>query len=159
MSPAGWGPTIGDFAPLENISLNFLVRWQTGEYFTWDPVAPFTEQNNVQWADEWQIDMRISKDFNVAMFDVNLFVDIFNVFDLEYLTPDGFADEKDYRDYMNSLHLDIYNAEKYPGTYTAGDDKPGDVRSSDKPYINMPNLNFAAWNPPRSVVLGVRVGF
>jgi hypothetical protein len=141
------------------VSLNFLVEWSTGEYLTWEPVPPFREENNLQWADEWNVDMRISKQFDFDMFDVNLFVDIINVFDLEHLTQSGFADEDDYRDYMNSLHLPTYSDSKYPSTYTAGDDKPGDVRSSDKPYINMPNLDFLAWNPPRSIILGVRVGF
>jgi len=164
MSPADWGPKLGGFAPLEKISLNFLVEWSTGEYTTWEPVPPFTEQNNLQWEDQWNVDMRISKQFDTDAFDINIFLDIVNVFDFEYLIQDpelAFADDgNDYRDYMNSLHLPIYDDPKYPsGTYTAGDDKPGDVRSSDKPYINMPNLDFLAWNPPRSVILGIRVGF
>ena len=167
MSPYGWGPTIGDVAFLDRLSLNFLVRWESGDYLTWEPIPPFTEDNNIQFKDTWNVDMRISKQFDVGNFDFNLFVDVINVFDLEYLSPNGFdpedgyfADEADYRNYMNSLHLPIYSDPKYPkDTFTAGDDKVGDVRSDDKPYINMPNLNHMAWSFPRSVILGLRIGF
>ena len=161
MTPEGWGPTIGNYSFLEQLSLNFLVSWQTGDYMTWEPLPPFEAQNNVQWEDRWNVDLRISKFFTVDDFEFNIFADIVNVLDLQYLTGGGFSDEADFRDYMNSLHLPIYGQEKYQGDprYTAGDDQVGDVRSEEKPYINMPNLDFAAWNAPRSVVLGIRIGF
>jgi len=161
MTPEGWGPTIGDYPFLEELSLNFLVSWQTGEYLTWEPLPPYKAQNNLQWKDRWNVDLRISKFFTVSDFEFNVFADIVNVFDLQYLTGGGFGENNDFRDYMNSLHLPMYGEAKYKDDprFTAGDDQVGDVRTADKPYINMPNLDFLAWNPPRSVVLGVRIGF
>ncbi|MGB5895012.1 MAG: TonB-dependent receptor [Ignavibacteriaceae bacterium] len=172
MSPAGWGPTIGDYPFLDLLSVNFLITWATGNYLTWDPLPPFTEENNLQWSDRWKVDMRISKTFDISTFEFDLFVDVVNVFDLRYLSGvtlvdeeggaavPGFDGEADWRDYLNSLHLPIYSDPKYDGKgFTAGDDQVGDVRSADKPYINMPNIDFIAWNPPRSVVLGLRIGF
>jgi outer membrane receptor protein involved in Fe transport len=168
MTPAGWGPTIADYPFLDLLSVNFLITWATGNYLTWDPLPPFTEENNLQWSDRWNVDMRVSKSFDISTFEFDLFVDVVNVFDLQYLNGIegeeegifGFNDEADWRDYMNSLHLPIYSDPKYAGRgFTAGNDQVGDVRSDDKPYINMPNIDFIAWNPPRSVILGLRVGF
>jgi outer membrane receptor protein involved in Fe transport len=159
MPPKDWGPTLGGYHFLEELGVNFLIRWETGEYFTWDPVPPFTEQNNVKWKDRWNVDLRLNKYFDVSDFRFNLFVDVRNVFDLYYLIG-GFYNFEDFRDYMNSLHLPIYKAQKYQELgYTAGNDQVGDVKSDDKPYINMPNLTHAMWNPPSSVVLGLRVIF
>lgn len=161
LSPEGWGPTLGEYHFLDNLSLNFLVSWRTGNYLTWEPIPPYQAQNNLQWKDVWNVDMRINKRFRISTFEFDLFADVVNLFDLKYLNGLGFADEADFRDYMNSLHLPIYAQEKYKNDprFTAGDDQVGDVRSSDKPYINMPNMDFVAWNLPRSVVIGLRVGF
>jgi hypothetical protein len=62
---------------------------------------------------------------------------------------------------MNSLHLPLYNEAKYKNDsrFTAGNDVVGDYRSEEKPYINDPNLSHLAWNHPRSIILGMRVGF
>jgi hypothetical protein len=161
MSPAGWGPELGGVTFLDRLSLNFLVEWQTGNYLTWEGDIPTpTLENNLQWKDQWNVDLRISKAFSVANFEFNLFVDVYNVFDIKYLTGDGFYNSNDYRDYMNSLHLPLYEGDWYQQNgYTAGDDVPGDVRSDDKPYINMPNMDYVAWNPPRTATLGIMISF
>ncbi len=161
MTPENWGPTIAGYHIFDRLGLNFLLSWRTGEYLTWDPIPPFIEQNNLQWKSMWNVDLRISKFVKVDQFDLNLFLDILNVFDFNYLNGQGFANDSDFRDYMNSLHLPIYSQDKYKAdpTFVAGNDKVGDVRSADKPYINMPNVDYLAWNQPRSVVFGIRLGF
>ena len=160
-TPFKWGPSFGNTHPLEQIAVSLLGHYHRGDYFTWEPVPPYKLQNNVHWKDRWDIDARITKDFSVGKYSFTFFADIVNVFDIRYLTGNGFSDERDFRDYMNSLHLPMYAGEKYKNdaTYTAGHDKVGDVWSKDKPYINMPNIDFAAWNPPRSITLGVQVNF
>jgi outer membrane receptor protein involved in Fe transport len=160
-SPVDWGPMIGQSHILGQISLNFLITYLAGDYLTWEPVAPYTAQNNLEWKSQWNVDLRISKYFNVAGMDFSAFLNIYNVFDLKYLTGGGFSDANDFRDYMNSLHLPIYSEAKYKSNpqFVAGNDQVGDYRSADKPYINMPNEDSWAWNPPRSLQIGIRASF
>ena len=90
--------------------------------------------------------------------------------------------------YLESLHLPMYKDEKYtiywiehnPTTgqdvnvYPAGykgdidvsdrkevefNDRVGDVKSDDKPYINMPNIETLWYSDPRSVTIGLRINF
>lgn len=162
-TPDGWGPKLGDLPLFDKFSVNLLGYYEAGDYLTWDPIPPYTENNNVQWDDSWMFDLRIMKNISLGRYQFDLFVDIENVFDLKYLTGGGFISEEtdDFRDYMNSLHLDIYNQAKYQSDsrFTPGNDRPGDAWSKDKPYINMPNGDFAAWSKPRSIVLGLRLSF
>jgi hypothetical protein len=68
--------------------------------------------------------------------------------------------------YMRSLHLARYAGDEaatgaeYAGMgYIAGDDKPGDAKSDDKPYINMPNREFLTYLNPRAITLGIGINF
>jgi outer membrane receptor protein involved in Fe transport len=161
MSPKDWGPTIGETHFLDQVSLNFLVTYMAGEYITWEPVAPYTAQNNLEYKGQWNINLRISKYFDIAGMQYSIFLDINNLFDFKYLTGGGFSDDSDFRDYLNSLHLPLYAEAKYKNNpqFTSGNDQVGDYRSSDKPYINMPNEDSWAWNPPRSFQFGIRASF
>jgi outer membrane receptor protein involved in Fe transport len=161
MSPQQWGPDWGGIHWFDRLSVNFLVTWESGRYETFqffenEPVA-----NNLQWKDFWSADLRISKYFDVGDIEFNLFVDVRNVFDLKYLTGGGFSGGDDWRNYLLSLHLPQYGEGRFAGdaTYTAGDDQVGDYRSADKPYINDPDYQRFAWNTPRSIILGLRIGF
>jgi len=162
MTPQNWGPALGDIHFLDRLSLNALVTWNSGEYWTYPIFTGDRVANNIQWKDQWGFDLRIGKFFNVDRFEFNIFLDIINVLDLKYLTPGDFyfSDEADLRDYIHSLHLPQYAEQKYQDAgLTAGDDQVGDYRSADKPYINMPNVDHLAWNAPRSFILGIRIGF
>jgi len=159
-TPEEWGPAFGKIHPLDQISLSILGQYKAGAHFTWDPVAPFTKVDNIQWQPYYNFDLRISKNLQIGRYNIMVFADIFNVFNIKRLTGMGFRDEYDFRDYMKSLHLPMYKEAKYKNSgFVAGDDKPGDVRSKDKPYIDMPDINFMAWNPPRSIVLGLKFNF
>lgn len=94
----------------------------------------------------------------------------------------------DFQNYMNSLHLNAYKdayydpirMEKgkpgvngtvgtedrylYPGYVrmdgtTVGEDKVGDMRSSDKPGINDPNVDIFTYGNPRSIWFGLKLDF
>jgi hypothetical protein len=160
-TPVKWGPMVGGVHPLEDLSVALLCQYRSGDYLTWEPKPPFTLQNNLQWKSQWNFDARIYKTVSIGNYEVSLFADILNIFDLKYLTGRGFENENDFRDYVNSLHLPMYNGDKYKNdpTFKSGHDKVGDVRSKDKPYINMPNMDFIAWNLPRSITLGLKFNF
>ena len=160
MTPPEWGPTLLGMKPLSEWGANLLFTYKAGDYQTWEPVAPFKAVNNIQWKPAYNFDLRIDKRINIGRSNLTLFVDVYNVFDIEQLTGRGFQDAGDQRDYLNSLHLAIYSDPKYKAQgFTAGTDKPGDVRSKDKAYIDMPNIDFQAWNVPRSIVFGAKFDF
>jgi outer membrane receptor for ferrienterochelin and colicin len=161
MSPQGWGPDWGGIYWFDRLSINTLVNWNSGEYLTYPILTGDQVANNLQWKDWWSVDLRISKYFDVGTVQFDVFLDIINVFDLKYLSGGGFSGDNDFRDYIYSLHLPEYGKDRYQGDprFTAGDDKVGDYRSADKPYINDPDVQHLAWNTPRIVILGLRIGF
>ena len=165
-TPRDWGPKLAGIAIFDQLSINILGSWDSGEWFTWDPEPPTTEYNNVQWLSQWMFDMRIMKHLAFGRYQFDLFVDIENIFDLEYLRGPGWGFDgqvNDFRDYMNSLKLDMYDdIARYEGSDVynkGGGDRPGQIRSSDKDYINDPNVDFLAWSKPRTYVLGIRFHF
>jgi len=166
LTPMEWGPQVAGFKPLSDISVSPIVFWRAGRYQTWNPLEEEGVQDNVQWKPEWHVDLRISKRFSIAKTDFQLFADINNLFNNKYISTRGFYDSQDQRDYFESLHLPMYKDAKFDalrdtekGLYIGGDDKPGDMKSDDKPYINMPNRDFLTYYNLRSVEFGIRVNF
>jgi len=111
--------------------------------------------------------MRLEKRTSISSVNFNIFVDIFNVFDLKYISSRGFGIGDDYRNYMNSLHLKMYDDLEYQVHYLSWDyydgnkwnDKPGDRKSEDKSYINMPDRKFLTYLNPRRFEFGIRIDF
>jgi len=161
-TPADWGPKLGKSNVLGDLSFTLLGYYNSGDHLTWEPLPPYKLQNNLKWKDQWMFDLRVMKNFSLKGVAFTAFMDIANVFDMKFLTGQGFWEgSEDLRDYLNSLHLPMYGGDKYlqDGRFTEGTDKVGDTWSKDKPYINMPNLDYMAWSVPRSWTLGLRVNF
>jgi hypothetical protein len=122
---------------------------------------------DLQWNGRTNIDMRLTKNMSLLnRYKLSLYFDVTNVLNFKHLEESGFASASDRNAYMRSLHLPRYNGDA-AGTkedYRAmgligGDDKPGDVKSSDKPYIDMPNRGFLTYLNPRRVTFGLYVNF
>lgn len=159
-TPKSWGPKLLGTHPLDQWQINLLLGWKSGDYITWDPLDTYELQDNLQWKDEFSADLRMGKNISTNKVELMIFVDINNVFDLEYISMQGFDGGDDWRNYLESLHLPMYNDEQYTAAgYTGGDDKVGDVYSNDKPHINMPNRKFLTYLNPRSISLGIRINF
>ncbi len=165
-SPSDWGPAVGAAKPFGDIVVSPVLFWHAGAYETWNPLILDGVQNNIQWRPTWTVDMRFSKRFNLAGTNFELFADVNNLFNQQYIHSKGFFDSQDRRDYLESLHLPMYADAAFDGLrdeenglYIAGDDNPGDVKSDDKPYINMPNRDFLTYRDMRSYFFGVRIDF
>ncbi len=159
-TPKAWGPELMGSRFLEQVQLGFLLGWKSGEYLTWDPLDTYELQNNLQWKSQYSVDMRIGKQLSRDKANVHFFMDIANVFNLEYISMQGFDGGDDWREYLRSLHLPMYNGEEYLADgLTGGHDRVGDIRSDDKDYINMPNRQFLTYLNPRRITLGLRVNF
>jgi outer membrane receptor for ferrienterochelin and colicin len=161
-SPGTFGPKIGRFYPLGDLQLSWLGKWKAGAYETWDPMMTLQLTQNLQWKDEYNLDLRVSKMVKAGRLGLQLFADIQNILDLKYLWDRSFyaSDVTDRENYYKSLHLKMYDDPKYIAAgFTPGNDSPGDVKSQDKPYIDMPNIDFLWYRNLRTVTFGLKASF
>jgi len=159
-TPQNFGGRFGNIHPLGNWRVGLLFQYRAGRYQTWDPLETYQLQDNIQWKDRFLIDGRLSKTMRLGDYNLQLYADIHNIFNLKYMETLGFEDGIDERNYLKSLHLPMYSGEEYQTAgLTAGNDKPGDVKSKDKPYIDMPNRGFLTYLNPRYVTFGFRFDF
>lgn len=178
MTPMEFGPQLGGVNILGNIVINLLATYRAGTYFSWTGPGPVTpgHQNNIQWKDYWNLNMRLSKGFDLGPVTMDLFMDVNNLFNFKYMDyRAGFVNAEDWDRYMSSLHLpEKYFTEfKYAGV--SGTDKPGDIRKGpyipwddnasesqkeewrkNKSYIDMPNLGYSAFLNLRDIYWGLK---
>jgi len=165
-TPENLGSVVAGIYPIGGWNLNLFWWWKDGRYETWDPLNKgFTD--NIQWRSEQCSDMRLEKRTSISSVNFSIFVDVINVFDFTYISSRGFGIGDDYRNYMNSLHLKMYDDLEYrveglpSDGYTGNNwnDKPGDQKTYDKPYINMPDRKFMTYLNPRRFEFGIRIDF
>lgn len=139
-TPVGWGPELGGIKILDQLRLNILANWSAGTYFSYTGrggTIPGYE-NNIQWRDFFNVDLRLSKSFNVGPVGLELFMDVMNVFNIKYMSYGaGFVDQNDWDDYMTSLHLPEYFTNEFAYGNIPGDDVPGMYRDYDVPFQPM----------------------
>jgi len=119
--------------------LNIFSEWKAGSYESWSGDAALSSktENNLQWLDYYNTDIRLSKTFELSFFDIQVFMQINNVLDTRRLSSTGFsAVNFDRKDYFKSLHLpeDVVNYETHNYQNVPGDDRPGDYRKEGAPY-------------------------
>ena len=177
-TPSDFGPETGGLNLLGDWRASFVASWYSGYYFTWVGGGSIPGiVNNVQWKDNWNVDLRISKTFRLMGVDLQIFADVSNLFNYKYMTTYGFVDASDYTSYMKSLHLPegVFDP-RFGYTNIPGDDRPGDYRTGpyvpwdenasesqkdewreNKSYIDMPNQEFFTFLNPRDVYWGLKL--
>ncbi|NWF89560.1 MAG: TonB-dependent receptor, partial [Ignavibacteriaceae bacterium] len=91
-TPADFGPKLGDIYLLGDIRFSFVGSWYSGEYDTWAGGGSIPGiENNVQWKDYWNVDLRISKSFHIMGVNLQIFADITNLFNYKYFNPAGYG--------------------------------------------------------------------
>lgn len=156
-----------------------FFEWSAGRYFSYNPLKKLYLSNNMQWPDYYMVDLRVSKSFKLFGFNSTFFVDISNLFNSKVsLLSSGYAfrrksddsgnfvEWKDTQNYLASLRLPMYDSPEFddlrnqnPGYYLPGDDKVGELRSSDKPYINDPDYSYFIHGQPRDIWFGLKIDF
>lgn len=145
--------------------LGIFPVWKAGAYYSFSPGGKDKPEfaNNIQWPDYWNVDMRLTKYFDLVGGVWSVYLEVNNLFDFKTFNGSinyGFSDSIDRENYLSSLHLPIYSGAAYQDAgLTAGDDKVGEMRSADKQYIDDPNLTHSLWGTPRNIVFGLRVSF
>lgn len=149
-----------DWGPLGNLMLSLNFVREPGNFFTWDPLETGELKQNLQWNDEYNLNARLNYSMKLIGYNFNFFLDVKNALDTKYLHSQGFTDGNDYKAYLNSLHLPMYEGEEYQAAgLVDGNDRPGDVKSEGKPYIDMPDRDFLTYLNPRTITFGVTVNF
>ena len=166
-------------ALFSNLRLTIFTEWTAGDYFTYDPLQKRTISSNMQWPDYFMMDLRISKTFDMLGLATTLFLDVSNFLNIKVnwmyqgyafrrdaSDTGNFTEWKDTQNYLKSLHLPMYNSPEFdqlrqqePGKYIAGDDKPGELNSADKPYIDNPDYTYFIYGQPRDIWFGLRIDF
>lgn len=178
--PQQFGPKFLNIYPLADWRLNVLATWRSGYHFTWTGGGSIPGiENNVQWKDYYNVNIKFSRNFRIGTANVELFVDISNVFNFKYMTQYGFVDSPDYIAYMKSLHLPAKIGDELGYGNIPGNDRPGDYRTvpyepydpndpdeahkkrvlETKAYIDMPNQQFFTFLDPRDIFWGIRMSF
>jgi hypothetical protein len=143
-TPLDFGPEVAGFKPLENMRLNILASWKAGTYETWAGGGALPGlQYNVQWRDNYYCDIRLAKNMRIAGVNLELFVDIDNVFNIKLMRNYGFWPALDKNDYMKSLHLpsNTEGIEQFGYVNIPGDDRPGDYRRPGVDFVPIVAVN------------------
>ncbi len=137
-TPPNLGPDFLGIRPLGDWRINLLGSWAAGSYFTWTGAGSIPGIiYNVQWRNTYNIDMRVSKNFQFGKLGFQLFADISNLLNSKFISTYGFTDGGDYQAYMFSLHLPSEIGDPLGYAYIPGDDAPGDVRKEGVAYQPM----------------------
>jgi len=80
------GPEIFGIKPLEKVNIYSNFWWRSGDQYTYHgPGDTSTEPNNMRWFNYYQIDLKISKAFDVYGFETELSLDIKNLLNSKFL--------------------------------------------------------------------------
>jgi outer membrane receptor protein involved in Fe transport len=126
-TPSDYGPLFAGHNILGNWALNVVLNWNAGYWTTWNPKNVASIAYNVQSVDYFNDTLRLQKTLDLGALNLQLFMDISNLFDTYRLfnTND--------QDYMLSLHLP--KSEAYDNI--PGDDKVGDYRKPGADFTPM----------------------
>jgi outer membrane receptor protein involved in Fe transport len=145
-----FGPEWKGIGLLTDWRLSVTASWSAGSYTTWyggSGDAPKGVQDNLQWRDNQNVSLRISKSFRIAdKVNLQFYADITNVFNHKTMSTYGFVDSYDYNYYMQSLHLkDGIVTSAFGYVNIPGEDKPGDYNKAGyyqpiRPEANIENI-------------------
>jgi hypothetical protein len=136
-TPLKFGPKIAGQYVLGDWHMNLISSWREGSWFTYNPNNVPGIEYNVQYKNNYNIDIKIAKSFYVGNLRLKLYADIYNAFNIETFSGYGFEDGFDYNYYMQSLHIPDNVAGELGYHNFNGEDAPGDVREDDVDFVPM----------------------
>jgi outer membrane receptor protein involved in Fe transport len=143
-TPDDYGPSLFTHNLLGGLGLNFIIDWQAGGKFTWNPEKRSVVYN-VEAVDFLNTALRLDKIVNLGKIKLQVFLDIDNVFNTLRLW-----DVNNYY-YLYSLHLPESNAyNNIPGNDKIGDYRKPGVEFQPMQYIQ--EIDFSE-QPARTKVI------
>lgn len=134
-TPGDYGTKWAGIHPLGEWHINLISRWTAGYWFEWNPQKKPGIDYNVQWNGDYSFDLKISKLIPLGNFNLKIFADFYNLFNLKQFSRNSFIDIHDYNDYMYSLHLAANITDELDYGNIPGDDRPGDVRKEGVEFV------------------------
>ena len=117
--------------------MNLISFWQEGSWFTYNPNNVPGVEYNVQYKNNYNVDIKIAKSFYVGNLRLKFYADIYNALNTKSFSGYGFEDGFDYNYYMQSLHMSDKIASELGYHNFDGKDVPGDVREDDTNFVPM----------------------
>lgn len=174
-TPTNFGPEFLGTNILGGWNISVFASYKAGSYFDpsdWNPLNLKYVSELLEWPDYYMVDLKVSKSFEIAGLHASVFFDVSNILNIKVNQMSsgypfaGSIPGADFNNYMSSLHLLMYDSPLYdqlrtqfPGSYIAGNDKAGDLKSDSKPYINNPDNDFFLFGKPIDIWFGFRVDF
>jgi hypothetical protein len=124
-TPSDFGPRLLNHNILGDFMVSTLLKWTAGNWETYNPQNAPGIVNNVQHVDYFDASVRASKSLGFKYFNLQLYVDISNLFNTLRLNNTGDVD------YKRSLHLPESDAY----LNIPGDDKLGDYRTPGVDWV------------------------
>jgi hypothetical protein len=166
-SPEDFGPQVLGHHVFGDIRVNLVGSWASGFYFTWTGGGQAAGvENNVQWKDTYNVNMRFSKNFRVGRANLQFFMDVSNLFNFKFMNSLGFVTTQDYEEYIRSLHLpaeiagDVYTP-KFGYLNFAGNDRPGEYRRNGAaftPMVAVENISNVSVPAPSAIYFDKATG-
>jgi outer membrane receptor protein involved in Fe transport len=178
-TPVDFGPKVLGLDLFSNWILNILGTWRSGRFYTYNPFNIPGVTANFQFQDSLFVDLRITKSFNINRIGIQLYADIFNLFNTKYFSFAGFSDQYDRIAYLESLRMPWETGDQ-KGDDRIGDRRPAGVpldplepnpdndpaiaarnknRIDRKSYIDMPNIEALTFLNPRDIFFGIKITF
>ena len=136
-TPSYFGPSILGQNPFANWQMNVISRWSAGSWFTYNPNNVPGIEYNVQYVNNYGVDLKFSKTINLGKIKIKAYADIYNVLNTKNFSGYGFEDGFDYNYYMQSLHMPREYVGELGYPYFEGSDQPGDVRKEGTEFVPM----------------------
>jgi outer membrane receptor protein involved in Fe transport len=145
-TPGKFGPEFGGLYPIGDWRLNLLSTWSAGSYMSWNGGKPAAEGfvNNLQYKDNYNTNLKLTKNLQFGPVDFQIFLQINNLFNDKIFTIYGFSDLDDRLNYFKSLHLPESKLPPNMGYINIpGKDQPGDYNKAGyyQPIVAAADLN------------------
>ena len=137
-APDEWGQLLGGW------SLSILPSWRAGDRFTYNANTNIQATNYFYWPNYWNVDLKLSKTFNVGFLNATAYLNVNNLFNtktflyqyaFERIGGDAsYSVTADFQSYMESLHLSEYGSSYYDAIRNEATDSylyPGYVYKAD----------------------------
>ncbi|KAA3609883.1 MAG: TonB-dependent receptor [Calditrichaeota bacterium] len=164
---------------ISNWHLSLLWKWKSGAYLTESQKKSAALYGDAQWTDFQNTDIRVSKNIRIKTVDLQVYMQIKNVFNNKLMSSAGFSDRDDYYKYLGSLNFSWETGEE-KGDDRIGDYRPSNVaydpleqnpnndpeiaarnkkRKKNKSYIDNPNIKSFTFLNPRDIWFGLKINF
>jgi len=134
-TPVDFGPKLLNQRILADWHLNIISKWSAGSWFTYNPNNVSGIEYNVQYRNNYNIDLKFSKIFQMGKVNLKIYADLYNAMNVKTFSGYGFEDGFDYNYYMQSLHMNEDISGELGYNYFDGNDMPGDVRKDGTEFV------------------------